>query len=55
MNQPFFSNNYEKYEWFMGHGCTNPEDRKWLANYIKSDEYNNLYADCEQRLKGECL
>lgn len=43
MNQPFFSNNYEKYEWFMEHGCTNSEDRKWLTNYIKSDEYKEIY------------
>ena len=45
MNKPIFNANYEKYEWLMQHGCTNPEDRKWLANYIRSDEYNNLYGD----------
>ena len=47
MNKPFFNNNFEKYEWFMAHGCTNPEDRKWLADYIRSDEYNNLYGGDE--------
>jgi len=46
-----FQTDYEKYEWLMQHGCTNSEDRHWLTNYIRSDEYNNLYADCEQRAK----
>ena len=38
-------NNFEKYEWLMNNGCTNPEDRKWLTDYIRSDEYMNLYGD----------
>ena len=45
MNVPMFNSNYEKYEWLMTNGCTNPEDRKWLTNYIRSDEYYNLYGD----------
>ncbi|MBR2525900.1 transposase [bacterium] len=45
MNIPIFSSNYEKYEWLMAHGCTNQEQRKWLADYIRSDEYINLYGD----------
>lgn len=45
MNKPLFNNNFEKYEWLMSNGCTNSEDRKWLTNYIKSDEYQNLYGD----------
>ncbi|MBQ3311508.1 transposase [bacterium] len=45
MNIPIFSSNYEKYEWLMQHGCTNQEQRKWLADYIRSDEYINLYGD----------
>ena len=45
MNIPIFSSNYEKYEWLMQHGCTNQEQRKWLAEYIRSDEYINLYGD----------
>ena len=44
MNKPMFDSDYEKYEWLMNNGCTNPEDRKWLADYIRSDEYNNLYG-----------
>ena len=45
MNIPIFSSNYEKYEWLMQHGCTYPEQRKWLADYIRSDEFINLYGD----------
>ncbi len=45
MNIPIFSSNYEKYEWLMAHGCTNQEQRKWLADYIRSDEFINLYGD----------
>ena len=45
MNIPIFSSNYEKYEWLMQHGCTNQEQRKWLGDYIRSDEYINLYGD----------
>lgn len=45
MNKPFFNSNFEKYEWLMSHGCTNSEERKWVADYIRSDEYINLYGD----------
>ena len=45
MNKPIFSSNYEKYEWLMKNGCTNSDDRNWLAKYIRSDEYLNLYGD----------
>ena len=45
MNKPIFSSNYEKYEWLMANGCTNSDDRNWLAKYIRSDEYQNLYGD----------
>ena len=45
MNVPIFQNSYEKYEWLMKNGCTNQQDRKWLADYIRSDEYESLYGD----------
>ena len=45
MNRSIFNTDYEKYEWLMANGCTNPEDRKWLTSYIRSDEYYNLYGD----------
>ena len=38
MNKPMFDSDFEKYEWLMNNGCTNPEDRKWLTDYIRSDE-----------------
>ncbi len=44
MIKPIFESDYEKYEWLMNNGCTNPEDRKWLTDYIRSDEYYNLYG-----------
>ena len=44
MNVPVFNTDYEKYEWLMKYGCTNPEQRKWLEKYLSSDEYNNLYG-----------
>ncbi len=45
MNKPIFNSDYEKYEWLMNNGCTNPDDRKWLANYIRSKEYQNIYEE----------
>ena len=45
MNRPIFSSNYEKYEWLMKNGCTNSDDRTWLTQYIRSDEYQNIYGD----------
>ena len=45
MNRPIFTSNYEKYEWLMKNGCTNTEDRTWLTQYIRSDEYQNIYGD----------
>lgn len=44
MNKSMFESDYEKYEWLMNNGCTNPDDRKWLTDYIRSDEYYNLYG-----------
>ena len=52
MNIPVFNADYEKYEWLMKYGCTNPEQRKWLERYLNSDEYTNLYADCEHNEKN---
>jgi len=45
INKKIFASDYEKYEWLMQHGCTNSDDRHWLATYIRSDEYNNIYGD----------
>ena len=42
--RPIFKSNYERYEWHMQNGCIGQDDRKWLADYIKSDEYKNIYT-----------
>ena len=41
--RPIFKNNYERYEWHMKNGCICNEDRVWLAKYIQSDEYKEIY------------
>lgn len=40
-----FMNRYEKYEYLMREGCTTTEERKWLAEYMKSDEYKQIYEE----------
>ena len=42
--RPIFKTSYERYEWHMQNGCVCQEDRAWLANYIKSDEYREIYS-----------
>ncbi len=42
--RPLFKRAYERYEWHMQNGCINPDDRKWLASYIQSDEYKEIYG-----------
>ena len=41
--RPLFKTAYERYEWHMQNGCVTPEDRQWLTDYIKSDEYQEIY------------
>jgi putative transposase len=41
--RPIFKENYERYEWHMKNGCIGIEDRKWLSEYIKSEEYKVIY------------
>ena len=41
--RPIFKENYERYEWHMQNGCVGTEDRLWLSEYIKSEEYKNIY------------
>lgn len=40
---PMFVNSYERYEWLLQNGCKAQEDRLWLEQYIKSDEYKEIY------------
>lgn len=42
--RPIFKSSYERYEWHMQNGCICQEDRTWLTNYIKSDEYKEIYS-----------
>jgi putative transposase len=41
--RPIFKTNYERYEWHLKNGCIGIEDRKWFENYIKSDEFKEIY------------
>ena len=43
--RPLFKENYERYEWHMKYGCIGTEDRQWLSNYIKSEEYRTIYEN----------
>ena len=45
--RPVFMNNYEKYEYLMKEGCTNPEERRWLQDYKNSEEFRLIYGDNE--------
>jgi len=42
--KPFFKTSYERYDWLMKYGCTNSDDRVWLQEYQKSDEYEMIYG-----------
>ena len=41
--RPIFKTSFERYEWHIKNGCVNPADREWFENYIKSDEYREIY------------
>ncbi len=43
--RPLFKENYERYEWHMQNGCLCNEDRVWLSNYIRSEEYKTIYEN----------
>jgi putative transposase len=42
--KPFFKTSYERYDWLMKYGCTNSDDRLWMMEYQKSDEYEMIYG-----------
>ncbi len=46
--RPIFKSAYERYEWHMQNGCICPEDREWLADYITSEEYQEIYGKEQQ-------
>ena len=41
--RPIFKDNYERYEWHMENGCIGNEDRQWLSEYIRSEEFKIIY------------
>src|SRR5574344_1513855 len=41
--RPIFKSNFERYDWHMKYGCISQDDRTWLASYIKSEEYKEIY------------
>jgi len=44
MDRPYFEDDFQKCEWLMEHGCTSQEDRKFLTEFIKSEQYNLIYG-----------
>lgn len=44
IDRPIFSSDFEKCEWLKTNGCTSQEDRRWLNEYLQSEEYKNLYG-----------
>lgn len=44
MNRPFFESDFEKYEWLMQNGCTNQDDRVFLTEFIRSEQYELIYG-----------
>ena len=41
--RPIFTTSYERYEWHMKNGYISNEDRTWLASYIQSSEFKEIY------------
>ena len=41
--RPIFKDSYERYEWHMKNGCIGNEDRQWLSEYIRSEEFKIIY------------
>ena len=44
--RPIFKDNYERYEWHMKNGCIGNEDRQWVSEYIRSEEFKIIYEKC---------
>src|SRR5574344_458068 len=51
--RPLFKDNYERYEWHLKNGCTSIDDRRWFEEYIKSEEYRNIYGEMSEWDKNE--
>lgn len=44
MNRPYFTDDFQKCEWLIEHGCTSQEDRKFLYEFKNSEQYKLLYG-----------
>lgn len=44
MNRSYFTDDFQKCEWLMEHGCTSQEDRKFLYEFKNSEQYKLLYG-----------
>lgn len=44
MNRPYFTDDFQKCEWLMEHGCTSQEDRNFLYEFKNSEQYKLLYG-----------
>ena len=44
MNRPYFTDDFQKCEWLMEHGCTSQEDRKFLYEFKNSEQCKLLYG-----------
>ena len=41
--RPIFKTSFERYEWHIKNGCIDINDKIWLSNYIKSNEFKSIY------------
>lgn len=41
--KPFFREMYERYEYLISNGINSEEDRRWIEEYKKTEEYRMLY------------
>jgi putative transposase len=42
-SKPFFREMYERYEYLLVNGINSEEDRRWVEDYKKTEEYRMLY------------
>ena len=44
-SHPTFEHKYQRYEWLLNQDKLPDEDKKWLENYEKTDEYKEIYSE----------
>ncbi len=50
--KPIFKSDIEKFEWISEQENLSEIDKKWLENYIKTDEYHAIYEHTNLRKEG---